>query len=326
MRKHVRCVVAAAVLLVAGGVFVPGGAAQAASCRIDHTLRHKQWGDQVLCLERALWQRGYLNTNIDIYFGTFTQDAVADFKADHGLSHDGVVGRSTAQALGIWARRAVPPHHPIASRLVGRTVNGLAIRAYRYGNGRGKVAVAMGQIHGNEPGGAMIAAYLRNHGSIPGVDLWVLDTVNPDGWRRQMRTNLHGVDINRNFAAGNWVYSGKGTNQYSGPFAASEPETQATQRFLRDVHPRVMIVWHQVGRHVDDNQSVANRPLLKQYAALVNFPIRTTSSCRRCGGTATAFVNNRLNGTAFTVEMPATFSFKEARRHGNAFLQIAAAS
>ena len=87
-----------------------------------------------------------------------------------------------------------------------------------------------------------------------------------------------------------------------------------------------MIVWHQVGRHVDDNRSVANRALLKQYASLVGFPVKSTPSCTTCGGTATAFVNRRLGGTAFSVEMPATFSHDAARRHGNAFLQIAANS
>ncbi len=112
-----------------------------------------------------------------------------------------------------------------------------------------------------------------------GIDLWVVDSVNPDGWRAQRRTNARAVDLNRNFNSGNWVYSGAGTGSYSGPSAASEPETRAMQGFLDSVRPRLMVVWHQVGRHV--------------------------------------------GATAFTVEMPTDFTYRTARVHAMAFLDLA---
>ena len=296
-------------------------------CRVDRTLSHRNRGDAVLCLERRLLKLGYLDRSIDTYLGTLTVDAVKRFQSNRGLRSSGVVGPRTAAALGIgWG----PPrrtHHPIAIRRIGESVNGHGIYAHRYGTPGGKVVVAIGQIHGNEPGGAMIAAYLRVLGAPDGIDMWVLDSVNPDGWRAQRRTNARAVDLNRNFGSGNWVYGGKGTGSYSGPSAVSEPETGAVQRFLRSVDPRLMIVWHQVGRHVDDNRSVANYELLRRYASFTGFPIRATSSCTRCGGTATSYVNRRIpGGTAFTVEMPASFTYRAARRHGDAFLSVAATS
>lgn len=35
-----------------------------------------------------------------------------------------------------------------------------------------------------------------------GIDLWVLDDLNPDGAAADTRQNAHGVDLNRNFPYG----------------------------------------------------------------------------------------------------------------------------
>jgi len=315
--------VAMALALGATSAAVPNGTAAAVSCRINITRELGDRGDAVLCIERRLLELGYMSTNIDTYFGTTTRDGVKRFRADRGIGASGIVGPTTASALGIRASNPVRTHHPIEARRIATSVNGHDLIAYRYGSGSGKPVVAMGQIHGNEPGGAMIAAYLRVRGAPQGVDLWVVDTVNPDGWRAYRRTNARLVDLNRNFSSGNWVYGGAGTGTYSGPSAASEPETRAVQTFLRDVRPRLMIVWHQVGAHVDDNRSVANYELLRRYAQLTGYPIRSTPSCTTCGGTATSYVNRKIGTSAFTVEMPSTFSYTTAKRHGDAFLQTA---
>jgi protein MpaA len=311
----------------AGVLPTSGEVAAARPCRISRPVAPGSWGDRVLCVERRLLKLGYLNTNIDIYYGTSTTSAVRRFQSNHGLRTSGTVNRPTARALGILARRIVPVHRPIESRVLGRSVNGRRISAYRYGTPGGPVVVAVGQIHGNEPGGAMISAHLRVAGAPAGIDMWVIDTVNPDGWAARRRQNTRGVDLNRNFDSGNWVRTRPGTPTYSGPRPASEPETRAVQRFLSAIRPRLMIVWHQVGRHIDDNRSVANYDLLRRYSDLTGFPIRPTSSCARCGGTATSYVNRRLGGsTAFTVEMPASFTYRVARRHAAAFLDLAGRS
>ena len=297
------------VIATATAVIAVSRPAAAESCRIDHTVRHGDWGDAVLCVERALLERGYMTTNIDIRFGTSTVDAVRRFRGDHGLTRSGLVGPQAGRRLGIWARRAVPTHDPREVRLLGRSVRGHAIRAYRYGTGRGKPAVAIGQIHGNEPGGAMIAAFLRTRGSRRGVDLWVIDSVNPSGWRSQQRDQPAAASTST--ATSPPATGGTAARARRPTAAPTPPQSRRPAPFnasCRAVRPRVMIVWHQVGRHVDDNRSVANRALLKQYASLVGFPVKSTPSCTTCGGTATAFVNRRLGGTAFSVEMPATFS------------------
>jgi protein MpaA len=318
---------AVSVLGVSLAATVPAQPVHAARrCRIASPVEPRSWGDPVLCIERQLRSLGYLDTNIDVYYGTSTTSAVARFQRDRGLRATGGVSRRTARELGVWGATPLSTHRPMESRELGRSVNGRRIRAYRYGTPGGKVVVAVGQIHGNEQGGAMISAYLRVRGAPDGIDLWVVDSVNPDGWATFMRRNAHLVDLNRNFDSGNWVRTTPGTPTYSGPRPASEPETRAVQRLLDEVRPRLMIVWHQTGRHVDDNRSVADYSMLRRYSELTGFPIRSTPSCTRCGGTATSYVNRRIGTTAFTVEMPAAFTYATARRHGDALLAIAAES
>ncbi|MEJ7719749.1 MAG: M14 family zinc carboxypeptidase [Ilumatobacteraceae bacterium] len=231
---------------------------------------------------------------------------------NRGLRVTGFVGEQTARSMGIWGP-TVPTHRPIEQRRIGTSVNGNSIWAFRYGTPGGTRVVAVGQIHGNEPGGAQIAAYLRVQRK-PGASTSGSSTPSIPTDGAQRRTNVRGVDLNRNFNSGNWVYSGAGTGSYSGPSAASEPETRAMQGFLDSVRPRLMVVWHQVGRHVDDNRSVANYGLLRRYSTVTGYPIRSTPSCTTCGGTLTSYVNRRVSGaTAFTVEMPTDFTYRTAR-------------
>lgn len=58
-------------------------------------------GDKVYELQRKLKQWGYYNGSIDGIYGTDTFEAVKRFQRKHGLKADGVVGSSTAAALGI---------------------------------------------------------------------------------------------------------------------------------------------------------------------------------------------------------------------------------
>ncbi len=310
--------------LTAGLLVVPGAQrADAESCRIDRVLSLGSRGDAVLCVELRLIEIGYIDRSVDTFFGSRTRDAVERLQRNRGLRVTGSVGEQTARSMGIWGAK-VPTHRPIERRRIGTSINGNAIVAFRYGTPGGTPVVAVGQIHGNEPGGAQIAAYLRAQSNPGEIDLWVVDSVNPDGWRAQSRTNARGVDLNRNFNSGNWVYGGAGTGTYSGPYAASEPETRGMQGFLDSVRPRLMVVWHQVGRHVDDNRSVANYELLRRYSTVTGFPIQSTTSCTTCGGTLTSYLNLRVSGaTAFTVEMPTDFSYDMARVHAMAFLDIA---
>ena len=60
-----------------------------------------------------------------------------------------------------------------------------------------------GVIHGDEQAGLQIVALLTELPVPPGVDLYLVDSMNPDGVARNTRGNANGVDLNRNFPY-NW--------------------------------------------------------------------------------------------------------------------------
>ncbi len=88
-------------------------------------------------------------------------------------------------------------------------------------------------------------------------EIWVVPMVNPDGngivwssdnmWRKNSRGG-YGVDINRNYpyAWGSCKGSSGNRNdeQYRGPSAASEPETQALISLAKEIVPVVNISYH----------------------------------------------------------------------------------
>ncbi len=211
------------------------------------------------------------------------------------------------------------------TRLIGHSVNGQPITAYRMGTPGGKTVVAIAAIHGDEWGSQAVTQYLLDSATIPdGLDVWVIPSANPDGRSSDRRTNANLVDLNRNFATGNWAYAGRGTEKYSGPWAASEPETLALQHFILSVQPKVVVWWHQVGNHVDDNKSVANYSLLLRFAVLTGMAVRDTPcNPNPCRGTATAFVNQNVAGaTSFVVELPFLVAPTMAQRQALALLHI----
>lgn len=64
-----------------------------------HTLRKGDQGPDVVTLQQALAELGYLNGAADGNFGTGTQTAVKNFQKDRGLDADGIAGRMTLEAL-----------------------------------------------------------------------------------------------------------------------------------------------------------------------------------------------------------------------------------
>lgn len=73
-----------------------------APCVVDSLLRNGDEGDEVRCLQEALIARGFLQRPADGNFGDETEDAVRVFQSSEGLIVDGLVGRVTGTALGIW--------------------------------------------------------------------------------------------------------------------------------------------------------------------------------------------------------------------------------
>jgi N-acetylmuramoyl-L-alanine amidase len=207
-----------------------------------------------------------------------------------------------------------------ASLLFGHSAEHQPLRADRVGEGPVKVLV-VGSIHGNETAGRAVISRLRHATPPAGVELWLVDTVNPDGVRRGTRQNARGVDLNRNFGR-RWVGGGRASDIYfPGRSAFSEPESRAVRRLVRRLHPAVTVWYHQHMRLVNLSDGV-DRRVVRAYARRVGLPARQLP---RYHGTATGWQNHTFPGTsAFVVELPAgPLSPSSARRHAKAVLAAA---
>ena len=185
--------------------------------------------------------------------------------------------------------------------VIGRSVDRRRITAMVIGPDSAKRKVLIvGCIHGNECAGLAITSALARLPVPRGVQLWLVPEANPDGTAADTRQNAHGVDLNRNFPY-DWqpisdpVY-------YSGPRAASEPETRAAMALILRIHPTVTIWYHQHEDLVDMSDG-GDRAIPRRYAHLAGLRATCTPLLP---GTASLWANHALPGTtAFVVELPA---------------------
>ena len=186
--------------------------------------------------------------------------------------------------------------------VLGRSVDGRPIAAVEVRAARPHAAVlVVGCIHGDEPAGIAVAQALRHAGPIPGIDLWLIDDLNPDGAAAGTRQNSHGVDLNRNFPWG-WRSAGRpGDQQYPGARALSEPEAQLAHALILRLRPRLTVWFHQPLAVTD--RSGGDVALERRFAAVSGLPLRRLP---RYPGSAATWENHRLPGsTSFVVELPA---------------------
>jgi murein peptide amidase A len=334
MVKTIAAVVAALAAL-AGTCPVPAhGVGSNSSCTIDTELRLGARSPDVICLEVALRSLGYGDIHgPDTFFGVSTRRAVLQFQTANGLGVDGIFGPRSNAALTALLTPVVPSRPPAApvpaavieSRVIGTSVQGRPIVADRMGTPGGRVVLLIGMIHGDEQQGARITTLLRTMPTPAGVDLWLIDTMNPDGQAANTRENANQVDLNRNFEVG-WSYIAKSPDhhQYSGEAPADQPETMAVENFIREIQPSIGIWYHQDANSI--STSGANKIVPRTYGQLVGLSPANVPCSQKCTGTAGTFANTTVPGsTNFLVELPGSDQVTAAmiRRHAEAVLAVA---
>ncbi|HEV3379299.1 MAG TPA: N-acetylmuramoyl-L-alanine amidase [Thermoleophilaceae bacterium] len=228
-----------------------------------------------------------------------------------------------ATTLAVVGGLVGPPATPAAApgeRVIGRSTEGRPIRAVRVGSPRARVKMlVVGAMHGNEPAGRAVVDRLRRLEPPRGTALWLIEDANPDGSAAGTRHNAAGVDLNRNFPY-RWRHQ-DGVYE-SGPGPASEPETQAIQRFVERERPRITLWYHQALRMVV--KSTGDAKLERLYSRRSGLPRRRLP---RYHGTAVSWQNTSFRGdTAFVVELPAgPLPPAGVRRHARATLALAKA-
>ena len=148
---------------------------------------------------------------------------------------------------------------PPNPQVIGSSVQGRPIEAYRFGSGPEEKLIVAG-IHGGyewntiQLAEEIIQRLQENPGLIPSdVTLYIIPSLNPDGENRSRgihgRANANGVDLNRNFPAfwqkkwpldGCWSY----LPISSGTSPSSEPETRALMKFIQAHQFQALISYH----------------------------------------------------------------------------------
>ncbi len=210
--------------------------------------------------------------------------------------------------------------------VIGTSYLGRPIVAVQVQDSPHRPVIAIGSIHGDESMGLEVVERLRNSPDIPNdLNLWVIPTVNPDGLAASVRGNARGVDLNRNFATDDWRAVGRGSEKYSGEYAASEVETKAVQQFFLEQQPLLVVWWHQFGYYIDEQKTVSYFELIERFSEMTGLPI-TDVGCGStpCIGNATVFINSNINGaSSFVVELPREVSSRTLDEQAKAFLAIA---
>jgi protein MpaA len=204
---------------------------------------------------------------------------------------------------------------------IGRSVEGRPITAVRRGTPGGAVVLVIGVIHGDEDDGVAILERLATAEVPADVDLWLLESMNPDGQVAQRRTNANLVDLNRNFPY-RWAPLGvPGDSQYGGTGPASEPETRAVVDLVTTIRPALGLWYHQDLFRLSPGEGLEGR-LKSRYAELTGLPILRITGGTYTGVAAT-WQRNTVEGVSFIVELGPTVTPAEADAHAAAVLDLA---
>lgn len=119
-----------------------------------------------------------------------------------------------------------------------------------------------GGIHGNEGETTTALSRAVRHLAAPSPDCAVVLAANPDGLIRGTRGNGRGVDLNRNFPAGDWradpalhrttLDAPRDVALSPGDEPGSEIETQALMALIQGLQPETVVAMHAPLGCIDD--------------------------------------------------------------------------
>lgn len=171
-----------------------------------------------------------------------------------------------------WGTLPVPP------TTYGRSVLGLPLEVWRP-SGDCHLLVFAG-IHGEEPETTYALSRALRQFAEPPEHAAVVLAANPDGLIRGTRGNARGVDLNRNFPAGNWApapVTHRSTLEdpsdvllSPGDAPGSEPEVQALLALITELRPRAVVALHAPLACIDDAHDTA---LGRRLAARTGMPL-----------------------------------------------------
>jgi hypothetical protein len=184
---------------------------------------------------------------------------------------------------------------------IGTSVEGRPLKVARLGRGPRRV-LWVGGIHGNEREGRVATAELPREllmtpGALEQVTLTILEDVNPDGTGRNTRGNANGVDLNRNYPAGNFKPS-----RLFGKEPLDQPEARALHDLILDEQPHLVIVahsWH------DDHFINFDGPaahLAERFSQLSGYRVKPSDDIAPTPGSLGSWVGRKKQIPILTLE------------------------
>lgn len=203
-----------------------------------------------------------------------------------------------AVADGALAAEAAAPQ--ATKEVVGRSLSGQPIECLVYGDGQ-DVFWLIATIHGNEAAGTPLAEKFikwleANPKEIEGKRIVIMPVANPDGLAENIRFNKDGVDLNRNFPAGNW---GEADVKPHGETPLSEPESRALMRVLCQYFPNRVVSIHQPLNCIDYDGPAEG--MAQAMAAKCKLSVNKLGSRP---GSLGSFVGVTLGRPIITLELP----------------------
>jgi protein MpaA len=188
----------------------------------------------------------------------------------------------------------------IETQIVGKSLEGRPIECQVLGDGE-DVFWFIATIHGNEAAGTPLAAkfveWLKaNPKELEGRRVVITPVANPDGFADNVRHNKNGVDLNRNFPAGNFDAAVK----VHGDTPLSEPESRALMRVMMTYFPDRIVTIHQP-LDCMDYDGEESKKMAKVMAEKCRLPFKQVGSRP---GSLGSFVGLTMGKPIVTVELP----------------------
>ena len=203
-------------------------------------------------------------------------------------------------ALALVCGRDAVAEVKVETQIIGKSLEGRPIECQVLGEGE-DVFWFIATIHGNEAAGTPIAAkfveWLKaNPKELEGRRVVITPVANPDGFADNVRHNKNGVDLNRNFPAGNFDAAVK----VHGDTPLSEPESRALMRVLMTYFPDRIVTIHQP-LDCMDYDGEESKKMAKVMAEKCRLPFKQVGSRP---GSLGSFVGLTLGKPIVTVELP----------------------
>ena len=212
-------------------------------------------------------------------------------------------------ALFAWATFTSAQAQPYTTELVGTSVQGRPITAYRFGTGDTHIAFIGGIHQGDEADTTDLISkavdyYSVHYEAIPReVTAIFIPDVNPDGHALKQRFNANGVDLNRNWPTADWqadTFAAEGLIKGGGGKAPlSEPETTAVWNYIQK-NNIISTMWYHArgGMVVDTEPTAANKQrystqLAQLLAATTGYDYEQTWTSYEVNGDVSDFLNSK---------------------------------